>query len=53
MCLILFSWNPGSINKLIVAANRDEFYQRPTKSAHFWGDDNNLLAGKDIEQHGT
>ena len=53
MCLILFAWNPDSINRLIVAANRDEFYQRPSKAAHFWSDDNNLLAGRDLEQHGT
>ncbi len=53
MCLVLFAWNPGSINRLIVAANRDEFYQRPTKSAHFWGDDKRLLAGKDLEQDGA
>lgn len=52
MCLILFAWNPSAANRLVVAANRDEFFQRPTKPAHFWdGDD--VLAGKDLEQQGT
>jgi len=60
MCLILFSWNPESTNqspdtdnRLIVAANRDEFYLRPSQSAHFWDDNEQLLAGKDLQLNGT
>ena len=65
MCLILFSWNPKSVssepigqypdttNRLTVAANRDEFYLRPSQSAHFWDNDEQLLAGKDLQLHGT
>jgi len=53
MCLILFSWNPKSVNRLTVAANRDEFYLRPSKSAHFWDDNEQLLAGKDLQLNGT
>ncbi|WP_192931560.1 NRDE family protein, partial [Pseudomonas putida] len=30
MCLIVFAWRPGHALPLIVAANRDEFYARPT-----------------------
>jgi uncharacterized protein with NRDE domain len=30
MCLIVFAWRPGHAQPLIVAANRDEFYARPT-----------------------
>jgi uncharacterized protein with NRDE domain len=53
MCLIFFSLNDHHRYKLIVAANRDEFYNRKTAPAHFWEDDNNILAGKDLEAGGT
>ena len=38
---------------LIVAANRDEFYQRPTQPAHIWPGSTPLIAGLDIQQGGT
>ena len=53
MCLILFAWRSHSQHKLLVAANRDEFYARPTASAHFWHDAPHILAGRDLEQGGT
>lgn len=52
MCLILFSNNHPDY-KLIIAANRDEFYNRPTKKADFWADQPGMLAGKDVEAGGT
>src|SRR5699024_3306173 len=39
--------------KLIVVANRDEFYGRPTEPAHFWEDKPEIVAGRDLEAHGT
>ena len=53
MCLLLISYNTHPEYPLIVAANRDEFYNRPTEKAHFWKDYPDLLAGKDIEAGGT
>jgi uncharacterized protein with NRDE domain len=53
MCLILFSYNIHAQYKLILAANRDEFYQRPTLPAQFWNNYPNLLAGKDLKGDGT
>ena len=53
MCLVLFAYKVHPKYKLIVAANRDEFYQRPTAPAHFWEDDSNILAGRDLEKMGT
>lgn len=53
MCLILFAYNYHPDYKLILAANRDEFYARPTRPMQFWPEHNNLLAGKDLEQGGT
>lgn len=53
MCLILFAYHVHPEIPLIVAANRDEFYQRPTKAAHFWKDRPDILAGRDLEKMGT
>ncbi|MCP3875066.1 MAG: NRDE family protein [Desulfobacteraceae bacterium] len=53
MCLIFFGYKVSKKYPLILAANRDEFYQRPTAPMHFWKDKPFLLAGKDLEQGGT
>jgi uncharacterized protein with NRDE domain len=53
MCLILFAYNVHPIYKLIVAANRDEFYQRPTAAAEYWKEEPYILAGRDLEKMGT
>jgi uncharacterized protein with NRDE domain len=53
MCLILFSYNIHPRYKLIFAANRDEFYDRPTRPAQFWNNSPDLLAGKDLKGGGT
>ncbi len=53
MCLLLISYNTHPEYQLIIAANRDEFYQRPTEKSHFWVDHPELLAGKDLEAGGT
>jgi uncharacterized protein with NRDE domain len=31
---------------LIIANNRDEFFNRPTKEAHFWDTCNDVIGGK-------
>lgn len=53
MCLILFSYKTHPRYKLIVTANRDEFYERPTSIANFWEDNRNIIAGRDLEAKGT
>jgi len=55
MCLITFAYNKHPKYRLILAANRDEFYQRPTRRAQFWEDEglSEILAGKDMEAGGT
>lgn len=53
MCLILFAWKMHKNFPLILAANRDEFYERPTAPAAFWEDDPGLLAGRDLREGGT
>lgn len=53
MCLILFGYKVSEKYPLIFAANRDEFFHRPTAPMHFWETTPNILAGKDLEQGGT
>lgn len=53
MCLIVFSYRTHPKYKLIVAANRDEFYGRPTREVQFWENYPHLLAGQDIQAGGT
>ncbi|MHA6251576.1 NRDE family protein [Oceanobacillus sp. CAU 1775] len=53
MCLINFHLQKHPKYKLVIAANRDEFYGRPTDKAHFWPDASELLAGRDLLQKGT
>lgn len=53
MCLIFLSVQNHPQYKLIVAANRDEFYQRKTAAADYWLDHPEILGGRDLEAHGT
>ncbi|WP_257284752.1 NRDE family protein [Endozoicomonas sp. SESOKO1] len=53
MCLIVFSWQPDSQYPLILAANRDEFYRRPTQAADFWNDSPDVFGGRDLEAGGS
>ena len=53
MCLILFSYQQHPEYPLVLAANRDEFYNRPTRRAQFWDEHPDLLAGQDLDQGGT
>lgn len=36
MCLIAFRWQPDAPQRLVLAANRDEWYARPAAAAHWW-----------------
>jgi uncharacterized protein with NRDE domain len=49
--MILFAIDRHPKYSLIIAANRDEYYSRPTLAASFRNND--LLAGKDLSQGGT
>ncbi|WP_095162140.1 NRDE family protein [Pseudomonas sp. Irchel 3F5] len=53
MCLIVFAWRPGHAQPLIVAANRDEFYARPSRVLEAWEDAPGVYAGRDLEAGGT
>lgn len=53
MCLISFAYEVHPQYRLIVVANRDEFYNRPTAAANWWTTDPNILGGKDLKGQGT
>jgi uncharacterized protein with NRDE domain len=53
MCTILFSWKKIPGYRLVLIANRDEFYERPTALAHYWVDYPEVLAGRDLQAGGT
>lgn len=53
MCLILLAIRKHPGYKLILAANRDEYYERPSEPPHFWEDAPQLLAGRDKVAAGT
>lgn len=53
MCLILFAYKVHPVYKLILAANRDEFYDRPSSPAEFWSGASHVLAGRDLKEGGT
>ena len=53
MCSIFFAYKQNPRYRLVVAANRDEFYERPTAQAYFWDDVPDVLAGRDLKHGGT
>lgn len=53
MCLIVFAYNLHSKYPFLLLANRDEFYNRPTESVHYWTDAPEIYAGRDLVGDGT
>ena len=53
MCLIAVALNCHPQFPLILAANRDEFLQRPTQAMHIWRQPHGLIAGRDRQAGGT
>jgi len=53
MCIIFIAKNVHAEHPLIIAANRDEYFARPTQSPHWWPDAPHLFAGKDLQAGGT
>ncbi len=53
MCLILLAWRVHAGYPCVLAANRDEFHERPTRRADWWPDQTRILAGRDLKEGGT
>lgn len=55
MCLIAFAIDADPACPLLIAANRDEFLNRPTAVLHRWAlaDGTEIVAGRDLRDGGT
>ncbi len=53
MCLVLLAHRVRADAPLVVLANRDEFYERPTEPLHEWAAPAGLFAGRDLLAKGT
>jgi uncharacterized protein with NRDE domain len=53
MCLIVFSWKLVPQCPLLLAANRDEFFDRPAQAADWWIEHPGIYAGRDLRAGGS
>ena len=53
MCFIIFAYKIHPSCRFIAAANRDEYYERPSSPVAFWEDAPQVLAGRDLKEGGT
>ena len=53
MCLLVLAWNSHPRYRLVVAANRDEFHDRPAAPLAWWSEGAPVLAGRDLAAGGT
>lgn len=53
MCLLVLAWQAHPRYRLVVAANRDEFHERPTAPLAKWPPPEEILAGRDLRANGT
>ena len=53
MCLLVLAWRVHPRYRLVVAANRDEYHERPAAALAKWPPPSQLLAGRDLRAQGT
>jgi len=53
MCVIYFAYQHLSDAPLVLIANRDEFYERPSVAAGYWDDAPDIYGGRDLVSGGT
>jgi len=53
MCLLVLAWRAHPRYRLVVAANRDEYHERPAVPMARWPEPNDILAGRDQRAGGT
>ena len=53
MCILFIAIEQHPDYPLIIAANRDEFFARPTAASRFWSKHPALLAGQDLQAGGS
>jgi uncharacterized protein with NRDE domain len=53
MCLLVLAWRSHPRYRLVVAANRDEYHDRPAAALGRWTAPADILAGRDLRAGGT
>src|SRR5256885_2654450 len=53
MCLLVLAWQAAPRYRLVVAANRDEYHERPAAALAKWPPPAALIAGRDLRAQGT
>ena len=53
MCLLIIAYKCRGDYPLVIAANRDEFFDRPAVPLGYWPDHEDILAGRDLRESGT
>lgn len=53
MCLLVLAWAAHPRYPLVVAANRDEYHERPAAALAKWPEPPGILAGRDLRANGT
>ncbi len=53
MCLLVLAWRVDPRYPLIVAANRDEYHERPAAPLARWDEPEGIVAGRDLRAGGT
>ena len=53
MCLIACAWQTDPEFPFVFVANRDEFHARPSEAMGWWHDNEEILAGRDLQAGGT
>jgi uncharacterized protein with NRDE domain len=53
MCLLVLAWQAHPGHRLVVAANRDEYHERPAAALAKWPEPPGIIAGRDLQSMGT
>jgi uncharacterized protein with NRDE domain len=53
MCLLVLAWRSHPLYRLVVAANRDEFHERPAAPLAPWPDIDGVVGGRDLTANGA
>ncbi len=53
MCVIALAYKTPALGPLVLLANRDEYYRRPSAALDFWHDAPQTLGGRDLQAGGS
>lgn len=53
MCLLVLAWRTHPDFRLVLAANRDEFHERPSSPLAPWNDIKGVVGGRDLQANGA